>query len=107
VSAYVPNGRVPDSEHFRYKLARLAALRDVVSTSPAAAMVCGDMNIALTDADVFDPDAYIGETHITLAEPQRWPACRQSACATSFGIAGRTSGCSRIGTTGLDIQHGT
>jgi exodeoxyribonuclease-3 len=31
-------------------------------------MVCGDMNIAPTDADVFDPDAYKGETHVTPAE---------------------------------------
>src|SRR5258707_11167330 len=31
-------------------------------------MVCGDMNIAPTDADVFDPDAYIGQTHGTPPE---------------------------------------
>ena len=67
-SVYVPNGRVPDSEHFQYKLAWLAALRDVVSAGPKATMVCGDMNIAPTDADVFDPDAYIGQTHVTPAE---------------------------------------
>jgi exodeoxyribonuclease-3 len=67
-SVYVPNGRVPDSEHFRYKLDWLAALRDVVSGGAEAAMVCGDMNIAPTDADVFDPDAYIGQTHVTPAE---------------------------------------
>jgi len=67
-SVYVPNGRVPDSEHFRYKLDWLAALRDVVSAGPEAAMVCGDMNIAPTDADVFDPNAYIGQTHVTPAE---------------------------------------
>src|SRR4030095_3972539 len=51
-----------------------------------------DMNIAPTDADVFDPDAYVGQTHVTpperaaLAELQalglrdvvrdRWPAER-------------------------------
>ncbi|PZR92562.1 MAG: exodeoxyribonuclease III [Candidatus Nephthysia bennettiae] len=67
-SVYVPNGRVPDSEHFRYKLGWLATLRDVVGTGPKAAMVCGDMNIAPTDADVFDPNAYIGQTHVTPAE---------------------------------------
>jgi exodeoxyribonuclease III len=67
-SVYVPNGRVPDSEHFRYKLNWLATLRDVVGTVPEAAMVCGDMNIAPTDADVFDPKAYIGQTHVTPAE---------------------------------------
>ena len=31
-------------------------------------MVCGDMNIAPTDADVFDPAAYVGQTHVTPPE---------------------------------------
>jgi exodeoxyribonuclease-3 len=91
-SVYAPNGRVPDSDHYRYKLAWLAALRDEVAAGPQAAIVCGDMNIAPTDADVFDPDAYVGQTHVTpperaaLAELQalglrdvlrdRWPATR-------------------------------
>ena len=67
-SVYVPNGRKPDSDHYRYKLDWLAALRDQVSADPADAMVCGDMNIAPTDADVFDPAAYIGQTHVTAPE---------------------------------------
>jgi exodeoxyribonuclease III len=72
-SLYVPNGRVPGSDHYRYKLAWLAALRDTVAADTVAAgqqptMLCGDMNIAPTDADVFDPDAYIGQTHVTPAE---------------------------------------
>ncbi len=89
---YVPNGREPDSDHYRYKLAWLAALREAISTDPASVMVCGDMNIAPTDLDVFDPGAYAGQTHVTpperaaLAELQaldlcdvvrdRWPAER-------------------------------
>ena len=91
-SVYVPNGRVPDSDHYRYKLAWLAALREQVADGPRPAVVCGDMNIAPTDDDVFDPDAYVGQTHVTpperaaLAELQalglrdvvrdRWPAER-------------------------------
>jgi exodeoxyribonuclease-3 len=67
-SVYVPNGRVPDSDHYRYKLAWLAALRDVLAAGPKAMIVCGDMNIAPTDADVFDPDAYVGQTHVTAPE---------------------------------------
>jgi exodeoxyribonuclease III len=67
-SVYVPNGREPDSDHYRYKLAWLAALRDVVAAGPDAAIVAGDMNIAPTDADVFDPDAYVGQTHVTPPE---------------------------------------
>jgi exodeoxyribonuclease III len=67
-SVYVPNGREPDSDHYHYKLAWLAALRETVAAGPDAAIVCGDMNIAPTDADVFDPDAYIGQTHVTPPE---------------------------------------
>jgi exodeoxyribonuclease-3 len=67
-SVYVPNGREPDSDHYRYKLAWLGALRDVVAAGPDATVVCGDMNIAPTNADVFDPDAYIGQTHVTPPE---------------------------------------
>jgi exodeoxyribonuclease III len=65
---YVPNGRAPDSEHYRYKLAWLAALQETVRAGPDATMVCGDMNIAPTDADVFDPGAYVGQTHVTAPE---------------------------------------
>ena len=67
-SIYVPNGRSPGSEHYHYKLAWLAALHDVLAAGPPAAIVCGDMNIAPTDADVFDPAAYVGQTHVTPPE---------------------------------------
>ncbi len=70
-SVYVPNGREPDSDHYRYKLAWLAALRvAVIAENPAgqSVLVCGDMNIAPADADVFDPDAFIGHTHVTAPE---------------------------------------
>jgi exodeoxyribonuclease III len=68
ISVYVPNGRVPGSEHYQYKLAWLASLRQTVEAAPDATVVCGDMNIAPTDDDVFDPDAYIGQTHVTPPE---------------------------------------
>jgi exodeoxyribonuclease-3 len=68
VSVYVPNGRVPGSEHYHYKLAWLEALREMIAAAPAATVVCGDMNIAPTDDDVFDPEAYVGQTHVTGPE---------------------------------------
>ena len=67
-SVYVPNGRAPGSDHYRYKLAWLAALRDEVATGPESIVVCGDMNVAPADVDVFDPDAYAGQTHVTPPE---------------------------------------
>ncbi len=68
-SVYVPNGRQPGSDHYAYKLDWLRALRDVVAERPDDAIVAGDMNIAPTDDDVFDPDAYVGQTHVT--DPER------------------------------------
>lgn len=68
-SVYVPNGREPDSDHYHYKLAWLEKLRADVEPRVADAMICGDINIAPTDADVFDPAAYVGHTHVT--EPER------------------------------------
>ena len=69
VSVYVPNGRAPGSPHYAYKLEWLAALRAMVAARPEATVVCGDMNIAPADEDVFDPGAYVGQTHVT--EPER------------------------------------
>ncbi|GAB2814848.1 exodeoxyribonuclease III [Lentzea nigeriaca] len=79
-SLYVPNGREPESDHYKYKLEWLAALRDVLKTGPEDAVVCGDINIAPTGADVFDPEAYIGQTHVT--EPER--AALQAIQALGF-----------------------
>ncbi len=68
ISVYVPNGRAPDSDHYFYKLAWLSALRDMIGGGPDATVVCGDFNIAPTDDDVFDPEAYVGQTHVTGPE---------------------------------------
>ena len=68
VSVYVPNGREPESDHYAYKLEWLAALRKQVEAGPEATVVMGDMNIAPTDDDVFDPGAYAGQTHVTPPE---------------------------------------
>jgi exodeoxyribonuclease-3 len=68
---YVPNGRALDSPHYAYKLAWLDALRDAIAAElgedPFA--VCGDFNIAPTDADVWDPAVFVGSTHVS--EPER------------------------------------
>ncbi len=67
-SLYVPNGREPDSDHYRYKLVWLDALRAVIDAGPDDVVVCGDMNIAPADADVFDAKAFAGHTHVTAPE---------------------------------------
>ena len=71
VSVYVPNGREPGHAHYDYKLAWLEALRLGVATELASSpdlVVCGDVNVAPTDDDVFDPAAFVGSTHVTPTE---------------------------------------
>ena len=70
-SVYVPNGRSLDSEHYEYKLAWLARLRDYLAATcdPAGAVaVCGDFNVAPDDADVWDPSHFVGMTHVSGPE---------------------------------------
>lgn len=66
-SVYVPNGRSPDDPHYAYKLEWLAALRASVR-DPATAVVAGDVNIAPTDDDLWDPALFVDATHVTPAE---------------------------------------
>jgi exodeoxyribonuclease-3 len=66
-SVYVPNGRTPDDPHYAYKLEWLTALHAFV-TEPASTVVAGDMNIAPTDDDLWDPALFVGSTHVTPPE---------------------------------------
>ncbi len=70
-SAYVPNGRSLDDDHYRYKLDWLARLRNVLASShspEAPLMILGDWNIAPDDRDVWDPAHYVGATHTSAPE---------------------------------------
>jgi exodeoxyribonuclease III len=70
-SAYVPNGRSLDNDHYTYKLGWLERLRAVLLTShdPGTPLViAGDFNIAPDDRDVWDPAAFVGATHVSPAE---------------------------------------
>ena len=40
----------------------------MVAAGAKDTVVCGDMNIAPADEDVFDPGAYVGQTHVTPPE---------------------------------------
>jgi exodeoxyribonuclease III len=67
-SVYVPNGRTLDDPHYPYKLAWLQALGASIEREPRPLAVCGDFNVAPTDADVWDPTAFVGSTHVSEAE---------------------------------------
>ncbi len=70
-SAYIPNGRSPDDDHYQYKLAWLARLRAHLEANHTPAdpvMVLGDFNVAPEDRDVWDVKAFEGSTHVTQPE---------------------------------------
>lgn len=73
ITAYVPNGRSLDAPQYDQKLAWLARLRALLAEryDPATDQVvlCGDLNIAPDDRDVYDPAQYVGTTH--TSEPER------------------------------------
>ena len=72
VSVYAPNGRLVGSPFYQAKLVwydRLARWL-VEAADPAAALaIGGDFNVAPADADVWDPAACHGGTHVS--EPER------------------------------------
>ena len=72
ISVYAPNGRTLDSPEFPRKLAFLdAAIERVAALRGTPLVVAGDMNIAPADADVYDPAAFVGGTHVTADERGR------------------------------------
>jgi exodeoxyribonuclease-3 len=80
-SVYVPNGREPGHDHYAYKLAWLAALRDTVQADLAGAArlaVLGDFNVAPTDDDVWDPAVFAQSTHVTPPERAALEALRDT-----------------------------
>jgi len=71
-SLYVPNGRAVGHAHYRYKLDWLAGVAHWLETTchPSEFLaLCGDFNIAPTDRDVYDPEKFVGATHVS--EPER------------------------------------
>ena len=71
VSLYAPNGRVVGSPFYTGKLAWFERLARWVreTTGPDDEIVLGgDLNVAPTDTDVWDPDAVHGGTHVSEAE---------------------------------------
>jgi len=71
-SVYVPNGRELGHPHYEYKLRWLDALRATAEAElphHQRFAVLGDFNIAPTDDDVWDINAFANSTHVS--EPER------------------------------------
>jgi exodeoxyribonuclease-3 len=71
VCVYAPNGRAVGSPFYQAKLAwydRLARWLEREADPAAPLVLGGDLNVAPEDADVWDPEACHGGTHVSPAE---------------------------------------
>jgi len=67
-SVYVPNGREVGTPPFAAKLRFLDAMAARAAALRRPAAILGDVNVAPEDRDVWDPEAFAGETHVTPQE---------------------------------------
>lgn len=70
INVYMPNGDTVDSPKFPYKLDWMHAFTDYIAQyidGEEPVLIGGDFNVALTDADVWNPKNYIG---IAIAAPE-------------------------------------
>ncbi|MGI8713016.1 MAG: exodeoxyribonuclease III [Solirubrobacteraceae bacterium] len=84
-SVYVPNGRTLDSPEFPRKLAFLDAVSArVAALEDASLIVAGDMNIAPEDRDVYDPQAFVGGTHVSAEERGQLAALQRDGLVDAY-----------------------
>jgi exodeoxyribonuclease III len=85
VSAYVPNGRSPDSPFYEDKLRFLEAMAERIrELSDRPLVVAGDFNVCPADIDVYDPTAFVGATHVTPPERERFQALLHAGTVDAF-----------------------
>lgn len=83
-SVYVPNGRAVGSPPFADKLRFLEAVAERVRRHEGPLIVAGDFNVCPTDADVYDPAAFVGATHVTEEERERFRAILDAGLVDAF-----------------------
>jgi exodeoxyribonuclease-3 len=85
VSVYVPNGREPDTPPYDDKLRFLEAMaRRIADLSAEPLVVAGDFNVCPTDLDVYEPVVFIGATHVTPPERERFQALLAAGVVDAF-----------------------
>jgi exodeoxyribonuclease-3 len=68
---YVPNGREVATDFYDRKLVWLQTLHDWLAATQSPdqpLVVLGDFNVAPDDIDLWDPQAFVGATHVTQPE---------------------------------------
>jgi exodeoxyribonuclease III len=85
ISLYVPNGREVGSESYDAKLEFLDAARARVAELRGGRLaIAGDVNVAPCDRDVYDPAAFVGDTHVTAPERERLAAILDAGVVDAY-----------------------
>jgi exodeoxyribonuclease III len=85
VSVCVPVGRSPDSPFYEEKLRFLEVMAErVAMLADGPLVVAGDMGVCPTDLDVYDPAAFLGATHVTPPERERFQALLDTGMVDAF-----------------------
>jgi exodeoxyribonuclease-3 len=87
VSVYVPNGQAIDAPAFADKLRFLEAIAERVPELVAddrPVLIGGDFNVCRTDLDVYDPAAFVGDTHVTDDERSGFEAIIAAGLVDTF-----------------------
>ena len=85
VSIYVPNGRAVGTPFYEDKLRFLeTAARRIRELTTRPLVVAGDFNVCPTDLDVYDPGAFVGATHVTEPERERFRALLEAGTVDAF-----------------------
>jgi exodeoxyribonuclease-3 len=87
VSVYVPNGQAVGAPAFADKLRFLEAIAERVPELLAdkrPVLIAGDFNVCRKDLDVYDPAAFVGDTHVTEDERARFEAILGAGLIDSF-----------------------
>ncbi len=89
VSLYAPNGRALETPFYAAKLAwygRLLAWLETAASPDEPLVLGGDLNIAPTDLDVYDPAAYVGTTHTSGPERAAFKALLDWGLVDAFRL---------------------
>jgi exodeoxyribonuclease III len=89
VSLYAPNGRLVDSPFYEAKLVwfdRLARWLDEAVKSGTPMVLGGDFNVAPEDADVWDPKACHGGTHVSEREREAFARLLRSGFIDAYRL---------------------
>jgi len=87
VSVYVPNGQAIGAPAFADKLRFLEAIAERVPELTAdgrPVLIGGDFNVCRADIDVYDPAAFVGDTHVTDDERSRFEAILEAGLVDCF-----------------------